>query len=800
MTTFAIDLQACQSTDSAQRGIGRYIWNLCEALWSDLSSRYRMVILCSAHYPVPHRGWLGRALHRGEAELRLLEQLEPHTDCDARRRNSVRYVTLLEDCDALLIASPFEEGPGLAIPDSRDGLEHVRVLAIVYDLIPYRFAERYLSDPLGSRRYHARLQLLREADGLLAISEATRQDTIHHLDIAPHRVVNIFGGVSDEFTPITDAERDAAADTGATYGIKRPFLLYTGGDDWRKNLDGLITAYARLPQGLRSAHQLVIVCRLSPPALASHQRHRQAVGLAEDEVIFTGYIPDAQLRQLYGTCLGLVFPSHYEGFGLPVAEVMACGRPALAANNSSLPELVTDPEARFDAADPDGMAQAIARLLTDNQWREHLTAQAQARAPELTWAAVAARATDSLHRQLAARAPQAKSKPRLALFAPIPPQASGIADYSAHLALQLARHYRVTWVVDMSIDAVPSSISSALDVVSVHDFEPRADSFRRFVYQLGNSEFHLYQLPWLRRRPGTLVLHEARLDGLAWLADHELPSGIDALLPDAPAAALRTAVDAAPTPTLRSALLADALLWYATSVSLRCVVHSRHAQRMLHSSVGPSLPSLTCIPHGVGAPWAPADAAERRRLRQRWELGAEDFVLGVYGILAPSKGIELLVQALEQLPARDLDGLQLLLVGAAVDLAWLRGQLRRLERAGIAFRHTGRLPEADFVQHMRLADLAVSLRTETRGESSGALLQQLRHGLPTIVNDFGSFRELPSDVVAKVPVGDAAALVERIGRLRNHPEDRAALIAAAAQLLRERHWSRIACAYRDVCR
>ena len=804
MKTLAIDLQACQSPGSAQRGIGRYVWNLCDALWPLLRAQARLVLLASGHYPLPHCGWVQQALEQDGAELRLLQDLEPGDTRPARQRNALRYGALLDGCDVVLIASPFEEDLGMAVPDNRDALAGRRLFTLLFDLIPYRYPERYLANPVSALRYHARLQLLRESDQVLAISEASRRDAIERLDLAPACVHNIFGAVSPEFHPLTDAETDAADRTQAEHGLSRPFLLYTGGDDWRKNLDGLITAYAKLAPALRQRHQLAIVCRLSTAARAHYQTQARRAGLDDDEIRFTGYISDAHLRHLYARCLALVFPSHYEGFGLPIAEAMACGRPAVAADNSSLTELVTDPDARFDASDSAAMARVMTRLLSDQPWREALTAQARARAPELHWSAVAARAHAVLAPEVASDSAHPRGthrrrahKPRLVLFAPIPPQASGIADYSAHLALQLARHFRITWVVDSQVRDVPPRLAHALDLVPVNAFQPEADA--RVLYQLGNSEFHLYQLPWLARYPGTVALHEITLDGLAWLAHEQLPGGIPGLLRPQAAARLNAVLARAGQPALRGALLADALLWHIATNSHRCVVHSRHAQHLLRQALSQNPPPLLRLPLGARSPQPPASAQqqaqERARLRARWSLPEDAFIIGTYGILAPSKGIGLLVDAIVTLPPDARQGLLLLFAGAVLDQAWFKRQLARLRAAEVAYTHTGALPDEAFEQHMRLADLGVSLRLYSRGESSAALLQQLGNGLPTVVNRIGSFAEFPAAALAQVPANDAQALAAELTRLRADPKTRARMADAAARLLQSRNWTRIARLY-----
>ena len=796
--TLLLDLQACQSPESRQRGIGRYVWHLFEALWPLLQQRYRVAVLCSAAQPVPRHGWLQRVLAQGEAPLVMLEGLEPGTDPATRKRNQQRYVAVVSGYEAVLIGSPFEDAPGIAVPDSRDGLEGVSIIAVLYDLIPYLFRERYLSDPVHSLWYYARLQLLREADGLLAISEATRRDAISHLDIAEQRVSNIFGGVGPDFSPLRPDEEAAAARTLGECGIERPFLFYTGGDDWRKNINGLIEAYARLAPALRDAHQLVIVCRLRPEALDAYRAQQRRCGLPDDAVVFPGYVSDDALRHLCATCVGLVFPSYYEGFGLPVAEALACGRPAVVADAASLPELVPDPAARFDPADPAEMARVMERLLVDTDWREHLMSEGRATAPSLTWHAVAERAAAALDRMITPRTAPARPKPRLALFAPIPPQASGIADYTASLALQLARHYRITWVIAHRVDAIPPMLAGVFEIVTAEQFSRAPKDFDQYLYQVGNSDFHLYQLPFAVSHPGAVVLHEIGLEGMAWLAEEWLPGGIAALYPPAPGAALRSAVSAAGhAPPLRAQLLADALLWRLVASARGLIVHSHHALELLQRSLSQAPRQAVVIGLGATLAGPPPGGDEKRRLRAHYGLPEGAIILGAFGILDPIKGIDLLVEAVGMLPADLRRRLCVLLAGPCDQADWLAAHQRTLNAAGVANRHTGRLAEADFIAHLRLADLGVSLRSRSRGESSYALIRQMAQGLPTVATDLGSFAEIADTAVVKVPPNDPAVLSDRIRILMDDPLARQALAERAIDWLRQRHWPRVADAYRD---
>jgi glycosyltransferase involved in cell wall biosynthesis len=157
--------------------------------------------------------------------------------------------------------------------------------------------------------------------------------------------------------------------------------------DYRKNVDGLLIAYAGLPKQLRDNYQLVIVGRLGIDApLGPFAERVASLGLA-DRVVLTGHVSEEELVLLYQGASLFVFPSRYEGFGLPVIEALACGAPAIVGRNSSLVELVDHEEALFDAGDPSSIQSALTRALADASLLERL------RRPDVrerfTWSGIA---------------------------------------------------------------------------------------------------------------------------------------------------------------------------------------------------------------------------------------------------------------------------------------------------------------------------------------------------------------------------------------------------------------------------
>jgi glycosyltransferase involved in cell wall biosynthesis len=246
------------------------------------------------------------------------------------------------------------------------------LVVTMHDLIPALFPEENMPDPAVQRFYWARLELARQAERVLSVSYATARDSEGLLGLRPDRISVTGGGVSDDFVPPESRGAARAQLERLRPALDGEFVLYTGGMDWRKNVSGLLAAYAALSAELRAAHKLVVVGRLGlDHAHGPFAREAEGLGIA-DRVVFTGHVSEEELVLLYQAATLFVFPSLYEGFGLPVVEALACGAPAIAGRNSSLVELIDQEEALFDPADAESIRVALERALTDDELLERL--------------------------------------------------------------------------------------------------------------------------------------------------------------------------------------------------------------------------------------------------------------------------------------------------------------------------------------------------------------------------------------------------------------------------------------------
>jgi glycosyltransferase involved in cell wall biosynthesis len=234
-------------------------------------------------------------------------------------------------------------------------------------------------------------QAMRQAQCILTVSEFSRRELHHFYQIDPAKVVVVPNGVRMEFCPAAD-EAGVEADHVilARYGVTESYLLALGNIHPRKNLARVLEAYVSLQRRQKSLPAMVWV------GLPRWDSSELLVKAREAGVILTGFVAQEDLPAFYRQAMMLVYPSLYEGFGLPPLEAMACGTPVVASNTTSLPEVVGDAALTVDPTDTAALAEAMACLLADPKLRQHLRQAGVERAREFTWRRVAQHTVDAL--------------------------------------------------------------------------------------------------------------------------------------------------------------------------------------------------------------------------------------------------------------------------------------------------------------------------------------------------------------------------------------------------------------------
>jgi len=789
---------------TVHRGMGRYSrQQLREVL--RLGSAHEFVLFCredaeiSALPPeafapnvsnveiawLPPLDWARRTWERPDSVLRLTEELQEILD---EQRVDVLHLTAPCDLDDF-------------IPFSLDG----PLVANQYDLIPAVYPRHYHQEPGRRALYERALRTCRKADRLVAISRHSAREATAFLGVPSARIRVAYPIADPCFRPLPEAERERIlAPLRERTGLSGDFFLSVSHLHHAKNLRGLFNAWRLLPSAARRELPLVLACELNPADAATVRGWALERGIAES-VILTGFLTDDELAALYGTATVYVHPSRSEGFGLPVLEAMRCGAAVAAAAAGSLPEVVGEAGVLFDPEDPAAIARTLEALRLDPGRRRELGDRAVERA-------AAFRAEDLGRETLAAyEEAAAVERPRkalrLALWTPVPPQESGIADYSHELLGELIRRSDVEVFTDDG--AVPGPEMADLAPVRAWTAFARRDRrapFDAVLYQLGASLFHFHMAGALRDRPGIVTLHDLTWGALihraraVWNDQEDFLRELAAADGDATVSEYLALVAETVDPAVLADRLEDffnrhPLLGGILASSLAAIVHLPRAAAELaehYPGTGPETGTkrIFTFPMGVEDPRLALPAGGWNGLRPRLGIAPEAFVAGVFGVADPVKRLETVVRAFAHLTeeAPETDPV-LLIAGGFPDPDYRERVAGLAADLGIAarVRLLGRIARRDFALALLACDAVVNLRYPFRHQMSATLMRAIAAGKPVVVTDVAAWDHFPAAFCLRVVPDEEEAdtLAGHLLDLARDPARRREMGAAARRFWQE---------------
>jgi glycosyltransferase involved in cell wall biosynthesis len=611
--------------------------------------------------------------------------------------------------------------------------------AVVYDFIPYEFPERYLTQTKARFDYVVCLKWLRHYDLFLPIS---------HASAAPLRTLL---GIADDRIMVAGAALDPAFETAGPRSARSTHVLVIGGGDPRKNVECAIRAHATSAAAQSRRTPLVITGNYTPEQGTAFARIATDLGGLPGLLKLPGHVPEAILVGLYRDAICVIAPSRAEGFDLPVVEAMATGAPALASDIPAHRELVEDADWRFEPDDYQRLAGLINRLITEPATRAALvTAQIP------TWKhfraeAVAARFWNPIEARLATPASPVVlrgARPRVALLSPLPPDRSGVADYTAATCAELGK------LVDLHVFSEterPAALPGALSVRPLSSIPNTSAQFDRVVNVMGNSSFHLSIFHNLLRYGGACIAHDSRMlsfyrallgmDRATSLASQELgreikPDDVNGWLTD------EATLDALHYGEIVKA--ADPL-----------VVHSPVTAQLMHQKYHVQ---AHLLPFCIYRPWT-AEALSRRELaRARLKLPDNEIVIVTFGFVHKTKAPIECIWALETLRGWGINA-SLHFVGTDTDPHNLREMADALG-LGDKVKFLSEFVRDDIYRdYLVAADLGIQLRLTYLGSLSGALLDCIAAGLPTVTNaSLGEAMDAP-EFVRRIPDNISPLLV-----------------------------------------
>ncbi len=741
-----IDLQGNQSGGSRNRGIGRYSLAITKAILEKKREHDVIVVLSSRFLDTIElvRNELKGCIR--DENIRVwhaphdLSHIDRRNDC--RRKNSelIRetFIASLQP-DMVFVTSLFEGFIDDAVTSVNLMGYGIPTAVVLYDLIPFINPSPYLDNPDVKRWYEDKIVHLKQADLLLSISESSRQEALQYLNTPSDKVINISTAADSQFEVI-DLSKEKSRKVLSKYHLTKGFLMYTGGIDHRKNIEGLIRSYALLDTQTKRSHQLAIVCSINVEQEKSLRTLAKSVGLLDEDVVFTGYIPEEDLVSLYNLCKAFIFPSWHEGFGLPVLEAMKCGAPVIASNRSSLPEVVGDESALFNSLDDVEMSEKIMQVLSDDEFREQLLENGKIQSAKFSWEKSAELAIEAfevfLDKNHSSEMDNSSNRKRLAYISPLPEQRSGIADYSAELLPSLVEYYDVDVIVNQE-DISDDWINENCLVRSVDWFESNSSSYDRVLYHFGNSHFHQHMFELLYKYPGTVVLHDFYLghvmESMGLLNDQAYYShGYTPFVGEK-------------EDIVWNYPLNKKVIDHAHGV----IIHSENSRILANKWYGEQVAKGWSV---IPLLRKPAETLIKKECRERLNLPEDAFLVCSFGLLGSTKQNEDLLDAWLASKLSENPKSYLIFVGENSANEYgvhIEKKIRQSDHSSRVI-ITGWADSDTFKSFLSASDIGVQLRTMSRGETSAAVLDCMNYGLPTIVNENGSMADLCDDSVLKI--------------------------------------------------
>ncbi len=384
----AIDIRGAQDgfKDHWHRGIGRFVTALGSRL-PDMMPEYDMYYFFDARYPLP------------KFQLPSRVELIPCGNAIASTNKLEIIRTQLFIRKTLNKLKPdltlffFHEDGILFWPGS---------VMFVYDLIPDLFPQLYgtKNNIIRVIKHFLTTKIGRQADLILTISENTKRDIINIWGMNEDKISVVYAGAdTDHFSP---RGPDEIEQVRQRYKLPDKYLFYIGGIDARKNVEGLIRAFSIVCREFNEIGLVIGGNLESQKEFPALRRLIETMGLSE-KIILAGFISDEDLPTVYSGSDAFVFPTLYEGFGLPALESMACGTPVITSRTSSIPEVLGELAFYFDASDPINMAGQMKEAIINKNRRDELSTMGPVRAKAFGWEKVASLTAKALVKMLSAQ-------------------------------------------------------------------------------------------------------------------------------------------------------------------------------------------------------------------------------------------------------------------------------------------------------------------------------------------------------------------------------------------------------------
>ncbi len=613
-----------------------------------------------------------------------------------------------------------------------------RVCVTVYDLIPYLFPIKEWGANIVSE-YNRRLDFLAKQNvELLFISQATKEDYINHIGKAEKSAVTFLAADAKTFYKKRTKEDESSN-----------IILFTGGFDYRKNIDGAINAFecAMKKHGedeMFSKCKLVIVGATNAETKQKYDEIIRDKKLT-DKVELTGFISEEKLGNLYKSADVFFFPSLYEGFGLPILEAMLGGGYVVSADNSSLPEVCGGHALLCGTKKVDEMAEALysgyCNSMTESVEEKN---ERQEYALGYTWERTAQTTLDFWEE--GELIPLKEQKDKIAILTPWPEQETGIAHYEYQKVPFLRKYYDI----DIYTDAVKQKCKKYEDVgfFPIKDFKTNRHKYKHVMYQMGNnSEFHKEIFEQLVENGGVVEIHDYVMTPFFFhsylLKGNPLPfqRAMELGYGEKGKEEFQLAEKTMRQPDMYEYPMSHSVAEYADKV----LFHNHWSAEQLQNQKTGVIP-LPCYETEEFAEGVVQSTV--KKLKQKYDVHSE-IVIGCFGWVNENKRPQVVVNAVRELIKLGYS-IKLFFWGKAADNS-IPNLAKSLQIHNSVF-VSGYLTKEEYAAAMEMTDIVINLRYPSMGESSGTLCESFKAGKAVIVSELNQYTEFPDDVCWKVPI------------------------------------------------
>lgn len=617
--------------------------------------------------------------------------------------------------------------------------ENVFTYAIIYDFIPFIKGGYYFPNIASRLQYLANLEWLKQYDLLFPISEytATCAHSIANIPLFKQRITGV--AVRDSFKPVKLTYDAKLLSSFNPYN----YFIVVGGGDPRKNVEIVIKAHIRLLEQLSNGPGLIIVGKYNPTSYDIFRNSYLKKGV-EKFIEFKSDLSDAQLSYLYSYSLANISPSSIEGFSIPVIEAMACKCPSIASRIDAHQELIADNSLLFNPNNEQELFALMQKIAMEPHFRTSIVDSQLSTASKFSSDKVAKRFWEPIiERQLSKQRLFEKkttirpSKPRIAFVTPYPPDASGVADYSAVCLQELSKYVEIDVFTDAS---QPISSPHIQNFYPITPLPYVSNKYDKVISVIGNSPFHAKIIKNLEKYGGSCIAHDHTL---AQFYFYDV--GIDKFCQIASKFSHRLITHQEAKELVQDLKKLECICFDEIIHARPLIVHSKIVQTNIKRLYGVE---PLYLPFAVYNKFTDNELTPQSKYHARalLDIPQNRICLMAFGILHPTKCISECIHMIDFLQKWGIDA-HLYFVGFCsqpfrTKLEKLINNLHLSEKVHIK----SRVSATSYKQFLIAADYAIQLRNCF--SLSGALVDCISAGLPTIANEYlATSMEAPESVV-----------------------------------------------------